>query len=216
MRSVTVNYTIGVPPETEVQTDIGSGSLEVRGIHGPANLSTRSGAITAENIRENAQATTGSGNIALAQVGGHVLVRAASGRISLREIRGDIRATTGSGKITIDQPGGRIAAKTGSGAVTVNGATADLRASSGSGRLTIEGNPAPGSYWELRTGSGSVEINVPASARFRIHARCGSGRFETSLPLVIEEQSRREIRARMGTGEAHVEALSGSGGIEIH
>ena len=215
LRAVTVNYDIVVPAETELESEVGSGRLEVRGIHGPARATTGSGRITMENIGADAVANTGSGALELARVGGEVRAGTGSGSITLSEIRGDIRATTGSGGITIDRPGGRIAAKTGSGGVTVNGAAADLRASTGSGSVTVEGNPEPNSYWELRTSSGRVAIGVPSSASFRLHARSNSGRIQTDIPLVIEERTKREMRGRIGAGAARVEAYTGSGAISV-
>lgn len=215
LRSVTINYTIVVPAETELQAEVGSGSMKVRGIHGPVRLSAGSGGISAERIREDVQASTGSGGIALAEVGGEVRASTGSGSITMSEIRGDIRASTGSGGIAIAEPGGRINAKTGSGGVTVHGAAADLRASAGSGHLSIEGNPTAGSYWELRTGSGGVDISVPAGASFRLHAHSGSGGITLSVPAVIEERSRHEMRARVGSGAARIEVRTSSGGIHI-
>lgn len=215
MRSATVSYTIVVPVETELQTTVGSGRLDVRGVHGPAKLATGSGAINAENIREDVQATAGSGGIRLANVEGEVRATTGSGSITLNQIGGEVRAQTGSGRITIEEPGGRVTAKTGSGGVTVNGAAADLRASTGSGHVTIEGNPAPNCYWELHAGSGGVEIGVPVSASFRLYARASSGRIETGIPMVIEERSKRELRARIGSGAARVEVHSGSGSVQI-
>ena len=47
LRSVTVNYTIVVPAETKLQAEVGSGSVKVRGIHGPARLTAGSGGISA-------------------------------------------------------------------------------------------------------------------------------------------------------------------------
>lgn len=215
MRSMTLNYTIVVPPETEVETQVGSGSVEVRDIHGPAKLTTGSGGISVANLREDAQVLTGSGGITLTNVAGEVRATAGSGGITMSQIQGEIRAATGSGGITIAEPGGRISAKTGSGGVTVSGAAADLRAKTGSGSLTIEGNPAPDSYWELHTGSGGIAITVPASASFRFHAHSNSGRIEPRIPVVIEEQRKHELRARVGSGAARVEAETGSGNIQI-
>ncbi len=215
MRAVSISYRIVVPTETELQSATGSGSLEVRGIHGPVRLTTGSGGVTVADIREDTQVTAGSGGIRLANIGGEVRATAGSGGINLSAVHGDIRATAGSGGITIASPGGRVNAKTGSGGVSVSGATADLRAGAGSGNLIISGNPEPSSYWELRTGSGNVEIEVPPSASFRLHARSSSGSIESRIPIVVEEQSRRELRARVGSGAARVEMQSGSGNIHI-
>ena len=215
MRSMTLNYTIVVPPETELETEVGSGSVEVRDIHGPAKLTTGSGGISVANLREDAQVATGSGGITLSNVAGEIRATTGSGGITLSQIRGEIRAITGSGGITIAEPGGRVTAGTGSGSVTVSGAAADLRAKTGSGNLTIEGNPSPDSYWELHTGSGGIAIAVPASASFRFHAHSNSGQIETRIPVVIEERSKHELRARVGSGAARVEAETGSGYIQI-
>src|SRR2546426_159979 len=127
----------------------------------------------------------------------------------------ELETEVGSGGITIAEPGGRVTAGTGSGSVTVSGAAADLRAKTGSGNLTIEGNPSPDSYWELHTGSGGIAIAVPASASFRFHAHSNSGQIETHIPVVIEERSKHELRARVGSGAARVEAETGSGNIQI-
>lgn len=213
--SASVSYTISVPAKTELQATVGSGHVEVRGIYGPAKMTTGSGSIIAENIREGAEVTAGSGGIAVANVEGGVHATTGSGGISMNEIRGDIRAMTGTGGITIADAGGRISAKTGSGGVTVSGATSDLRASTGSGHITIEGNPTPNSYWEMRTGSGGVEINVPADASFRLFAHASSGRIETNLPITIEERTKRELRGRIGAGAARVEVRTGAGAIHI-
>ncbi len=119
MRSMTLNYTIVVPPETELETEVGSGSVEVRDIHGPAKLTTGSGGIRVANLREDAQVATGSGGITLSNIAGEIRATAGSGVITLSQIGGEIRATTGSGGITIAEPGGRVTAGTGSGSVTV-------------------------------------------------------------------------------------------------
>jgi DUF4097 and DUF4098 domain-containing protein YvlB len=89
-----------------------------------------------------------------------------------------------------------------------------LRASSGSGSLTIDGNPAPNSYWDLRTGSGAINLSVPTGASFRLYARSHRG-IHCDLPLMIEEQNRREIRGRVGDGSARVQMQTGNGAIRL-
>ncbi len=83
------------------------------------------------------------------------------------------------------------------------------------GVLDIAGSPAPHSYWELSSGSGAIDLDVPSSASFRLHAVTHSGKVSTDLPIAIEEQSGKEIRARLGSGDARVEARTSSGQIRI-
>lgn len=215
VQRLNIHYTIAVPEDTELQTEVGSGSLSVKGVRGPVRLTTGSGSIAAADIREDAHLTTGSGSLAVANVRGEVHAITGSGGITLSEIGGEIRANTGSGAITIAEPGGRIAARTGSGGMTISGAAGDLRARTGSGSLTITGNPAASSFWELQSGSGSIALDVPANASFRLYAHTSSGRIETAIPVVIEERSKKELRARVGNGDARVEAQTASGNIHI-
>ncbi len=215
LRFVSIDYTISVPADTELRAQVGSGSLEIRGIQGPLQATTGSGRITASDIHEDLQATTGSGSILLENIGGTVRATTGSGGIDLRDVKGDVRASTGSGSIRLDAASGRLNLRTGSGSIHVNGASGDLRASTGSGRVTVEGNPARNSYWELQSGSGGVDLRVPSDASFRLYAYSNSGRISTNLPLMIEEQSRRELRARVGDGAARVDLRCSSGSIHI-
>jgi DUF4097 and DUF4098 domain-containing protein YvlB len=212
-----VNYTITVPPETEVRGVIGSGDIDVRGIHGPLNLTAGSGNISADGIAENVQAVAGSGNIRLSNLRGPVQAATGSGNLELIAIGGEIRAHTGSGNITITRPEGNVTLGAGSGNISVSNASGDLRARTSSGDLVIDGNPGAHSYWEFHTSSGSVELHVPADAGFRLHARSSSGGIETSIPIIIEERtSPHELRARVGQGQARVEVETSSGGIHLH
>lgn len=212
--SLVVNYDISVPAETELVSRVGAGNIEVRGMRGPARLRAGSGNIAAQGIGDDTQIETGSGRIEATNVAGRVTAGAGSGSITLSACKGEIRASTGSGSITITVPGSRITAKTGSGRINIQGAAADLRASSGSGSLTIEGNPAPNSYWDLRTGSGAINLAVPTDASFRLYARSHRG-IHSDLPITIEEQNRREVRGRVGDGSARVQAQTGSGTIRL-
>lgn len=215
--NVTVNYTIIVPAETEVRGITGSGDLEVRGIHGPANLIAGSGNISADGINEDTQVVTGSGGISLAAIHGDVQATAGSGDIQLAAIQGEIRAHTGSGDISIAQPGAAVTAGAGSGDVSIAGASGDLRARTGSGDVSVAGNPAAKSYWEIHTSSGDVALNVPPDASFRLYARSSSGGIETAIPMIVEEKtSKHELRARIGDGRARVDVETSSGGIGLH
>jgi hypothetical protein len=214
--NVAVNYTITVPPETEVRGLIGSGDIDVRGIQGPVNLTAGSGNISADGIAENVQAVAGSGNIRLSNLRGPVQAAAGSGNLEMSAIGGEIRAHSGSGNITITRPEGNVTVGAGSGNISVSNASGDLRARTSSGELVIDGNPGAHSYWEFHTSSGDVALHVPPDAGFRLHARSSSGTIETSIPIVIEERtSPHELRARVGHGEARVEVDTSSGGIHL-
>ena len=215
MRNVSIEYRVEVPNDTEVESAVGSGSQSVQDIRGPAKLTTGSGEVRAMHIREETHMTSGSGSLEAADIGGDLRCTTGSGGVTVSAIQGDIRITAGSGSIHISKPMGRVQANTGSGSVTVQGASSDVDARSASGSLTIQGNPASNTFWNLHTASGGVELTVPSTASFRLSASAVSGGIQTDIPIVIEEQGRHSLRARIGNGGARVEVATVSGSIRV-
>ncbi len=214
-RHMHVDYTIYVPQETEVRAQNGSGNMDMSDVQGPAELRTGSGTITARQIHNDTEAETGSGSISLSDISGRATANTGSGTLELARISGDIHVTTGSGRIDLSETHGRIYAKTGSGSIEITGAADDLRASTGSGSIRIQGNPEASSYWQIHTGSGSVTLDVPSDASFRLHATSHNSSISSDLPFTIEQQSKREVRGRIGSGTANIEVESASGSIHI-
>ena len=215
-RNVVINYTIEVPQQTELRGVLGSGDLQVRGIHGPARITTGSGDVTAEQIGEDVQGLSGSGDIHFIDIAGEAQATAGSGDLEFANVQGSVRAHTGSGDITITRPAGSVDVGAGSGDITVKDAGGNLRLRTGSGDLMIDGNPANSSYWDLRTSSGGVTLQVPQTASFRFYAHSTSGKIDTALPMVVEERPKHELRARVGDGKARIEVETSSGDISVH
>jgi DUF4097 and DUF4098 domain-containing protein YvlB len=108
-----------------------------------------------------------------------------------------------------------VDANTGSGTVQVQGATRDVKAHAGSGRVDVQGDPGASSYWDLKTVSGMVQLGVPASANFHLSAEAVSGQIKADVPIVIEEQGKHSLRARIGNGGGRVEVHTVSGEIRV-
>jgi DUF4097 and DUF4098 domain-containing protein YvlB len=212
---VSVNYTIVVPQDTELRATTGSGNIVVRGPRGVARLRAGSGDIEAGDLDNEAEAETGSGDIRLSNITGRVRARAGSGDLNLDSIGGEVRAETGSGNIRVNRPGGAVKAKTGSGDIDVRGARADIAVQTSSGSLTVEGDPPPQAFWDIRTSSGDIRLNVPSEASFTLVARMRSKRLDLGIPLEVTEKSSRELRGRAGKGEARVVVETSSGSLEI-
>jgi|HubBroStandDraft_6_1064221.scaffolds.fasta_scaffold32069_2 hypothetical protein len=213
---VSIDYSIVVPPDTEIHATTGSGDLEVNGIKGPATFTSGSGAISASNIAGDVQAVAGSGAIELSNIQGQVQVTAGSGDITLNAVHGETRLHTGSGDLEIADPGDALEASTGSGDVTIKGASADIRLRTSSGDVTVDGNPGNSNYWDIHTSSGDVILQVPPTANFRLYARSSSGDIDAGIPIVMEgTSSKHELRARIGDGKGRVEVQSSSGSISL-
>jgi len=215
MRNITIAYTIQVPHDTEVSATVASGAQTVRDVRGPVKVQAASGSIRVEKIDRDAQLTTASGSLSATDIGSDVRVSTASGSVTVTNTKGDVRVTALSGIVRVSKPGGRVEADTASGEVEIQGAANGVKAHALSGRISVQGNPGADSYWELKTASGSVQLNVPASANLHLSAEATSGNIRTDIPIVIEEQSKHFLRAHMGSGGGRVEVHTVSGEIRI-
>ncbi len=217
MNMVSADYSVTVPPDTQMKGMAGSGNLDVNGIAGPANFIVGSGNISATAIANDTHAVVGSGNVTLTDTQGRVDVTSGSGNLVIRGAKDEVRAHAGSGDIRVEQPAGNVVAEAGSGDIELRGATADVRLHTGSGEINVEGNPAPSSFWDIRASSGDVELHVPSSASFRFYARSSSGDINVTAPSASEQsQGKHDFQARIGDGKARVEIETSSGTISVH
>jgi hypothetical protein len=215
LRHVSIAYTIQVPHDTEVGAIVASGAQAIRGVRGPVKVQAASGSIRVEKIDREAHLTTYSGSISANDVDDDVRISSASGSVNVSNTKGDVRVNAIAGSIQVLRPGGRVEADTKSGTVDIQGASNDVKAHAASGRVSVQGNPGANSYWELKTVSGSVLLKVPASANFHLSAQAVSGEIRTDIPIMIEEQGKRVLRARMGSGGARVDVQTVSGEIRV-
>jgi len=213
---LSVNYTIGVPPETEIRGRAGSGDLAVEGIKGPTDLQTGSGNIFASALAGALQLRAGSGDVKLEHLTGPIEVVTHSGDIEINSASGEVRVRTGSADVRIDHPGGSVVVSAGSGDIGVIGATQDLRLQTGSGDIAVEGDPGATNYWDLRASSGDINLRVPSAASFRIYARTRSGDIHTAIPFLTEgTPGRHDFEGRIADGRARVEIETSSGDISL-
>ncbi len=216
MHNVSISYTVEVPHDTEVSATVASGTQLVRGVRGPVKVQSASGSIRVEDVEREAQLISLSGSVEATNIGDTVRASSTSGTIAVSGGKGDVRVNGLAGSIQIVKPGGRVDADAGSGTIDVQGATSDVKAHAISGRVAISGNPAGTSYWDLRSVSGGVEINVPKNANFHLLAEATSGEIRTGIPIVVEEQGKHSLRAQLGTGGGRVEIHTTSGEIRIN
>jgi DUF4097 and DUF4098 domain-containing protein YvlB len=212
---VSIDYTIEVPRNCEVQTNVASGSQQISDVQGPVKIDSASGSIRVSKIDRSVQVNSASGSITAQDLGDDFRANSASGSVTATSVKGDVRARTASGSLMISGPGARVDAGSLSGSITVTGAGNDVSANVSSGHLSVQGNPSGNSYWNLKTTSGGVDVGVPASANFHLSARATSGEIRTGVPIVIEDQDKHSLRARVGNPGGRVEIHTVSGGIRV-
>jgi DUF4097 and DUF4098 domain-containing protein YvlB len=67
----------------------------------------------------------------------------------------------------------------------------------------------------LNTVSGTVGLGIPKDANFHLSAEAVSGQIRADVPIIIEEQGKHSLRARVGNGGARVEVHTVSGEIRV-
>jgi hypothetical protein len=60
-----------------------------------------------------------------------------------------------------------------------------------------------------------VQLGVPSDANFHLSAEAVSGEIKADVPIIIEEQGKHSLRARMGNGGGRVEVHTVSGEIRV-
>jgi DUF4097 and DUF4098 domain-containing protein YvlB len=215
IHNVSIAYTIEVPHDTEISTQVASGEQNISNIRGPVKVDSASGSIKVNGVERQTTLNTLSGSIDAQNIGDDLRASSASGSVIASKIKGDVRISALSGETQIIGPGGRVDADTASGSVEVQGATRDVKAHAVSGTVNVQGNPGDTSYWDLKTTSGVVHLGVPTDANFRLSAEAVSGQIKTDVPIVIEEQGKHSLRARMGNGGGRVEVHTISGEIRV-
>ncbi len=215
LKNVSIDYQIEVPANTELDAGLASGGITVNKLRGPVKVSSASGYIHVYQVERDVQVSAASGAIDVGTVGGYLRVNSASGSIQISDVKGDIKATAASGSIRIDRPGDRVEASSASGSVHINGANSDVKAHVISGPINVSGNPSGNRLWDLKTVSGSVDIQVPHSASFLLSAEATSGDIRTNIPVVIEEHNKHSLRAHIGDSSGRVEVHTVSGGISV-
>src|SRR5262245_62066102 len=150
------------------------------------------------------RAVVGSGGQTIRRVQGPVDATAGSGGVRIAQVAGDVRVTTGSGGVQIEDTAGRLEARTGSGGIAITGARGFVDARAGSGGVRVEGRPLDA--WNLRTGSGGINVRIADDTPFEVDARTGSGGITTKQPLTVVDQiSKNRLHGTVRGGGARLE-----------
>jgi len=213
--NVSISYTIETPANTEVIAKTGSGDVDVSGLEENVSVTVSSGSVRLDEIKSNVSVASGSGAVRVSRIGGTVTFTGGSAQATFTEVGEDVRGTSGSGAIEVSGVHGRVNVKTGSGPIRVTSPAEDVRAGTGSGTIELRGTPAADAFWDLGSSSGVISVTVPTNASFALAARTSSGSFKVEIPISIEEQSRKYLRARVGDGKSRVNIETRSGNIRI-
>ncbi|MBO0911740.1 MAG: DUF4097 family beta strand repeat protein [Acidobacteria bacterium] len=135
--------------------------------------------------------------------------------------KGRVNLHTGDGKITLNRFGGEMELWSGDGAQTIHGVDGQLRALAADGRIDADGRfdrldlktsdgqidvrvgggSTIAEEWEVRTGDGSVSMELPASLAADVHLHTGDGHIDVNVPLTTDGRfQENDVRGKLNGG----------------
>jgi hypothetical protein len=167
--------------------------------------------------------TTRNGAITVERIDGHLELRTDDGSVRVSEAEGGMVVVTRDGSITLERVAGRIDARTGDGGIRVTGAPSALRLDTRDGSIVVRAEPGTvmAEDWSLRTGDGSVVVELPEGFAAEIDAetRDGSVRSELNVssaaPPDNRREARRSLRGQLGAGGKVLKVRTNDGSIRL-
>jgi len=157
---------------------------------------------------------SGDGSVETERTIGRLDVHTGDGSISVRDTRGAIRLETGDGSITGDDLDGAVRAHSGDGSVKLAGRFDALTVNTSDGSLVARVQPGSRLVqpWQLRTGDGSVSLDLPRDLRAHLEAHTGDGSVSSNVPMVQRGDSKL---ADLNGGGPVLDVRTGDGSINI-
>jgi Putative adhesin len=163
--------------------------------------------------------TTGDGSVEADSITGNVDIRTGDGHITLQGAKGDIHLRAGDGAIEGRGLDGRLDATTGDGHVNIQGRFDSLNIKTGDGNVTARANGGSKvvNTWNIHTGDGSVNLELPGELQANIDAGTHDGHISLDIPVTVEGTfSSSRINGKMNGGGSPIIVRTGDGSIHLN
>jgi len=204
----------------QVRARTSSGSVRARNVRGEVELSSGYGGLELERIDGRVNARTSSGVVLLSDCStGPWNLRSGYGDVEVHAVRGELGVKTSSGQVLCQGFEGAARIESGYGPVTVSGVLREIVATTTSGKVRVEALPGSraDAAWRLRSGYGTVEIELPGDFDCNLDARTGYGSIESGFPVAMEAGRRasNSLFGTIGAGGRTVALETSSGDVLV-
>jgi hypothetical protein len=190
-----------------------SGDITVDGAKGPLEVSSTSGDVEGNGFAA-VQIHTVSGDVELEDVGGVARINTTSGDVVLRGAADSVSFSSVSGDLRVDAAPRGITARSVSGEITARGVAGSFRLETTSGGVVVDAQRDL-RRGEVTTGSGDIELTLPAGLGASLEMRTSNGTLDTSVPLAVKNVSRHVMTGVIGRGGVPLILRSSSGDINV-
>ncbi len=148
-------------------------------------------------------------------IGEHVEAKTGRGNIAGSRLPKGVSAETGDGDITLMVVGPSTATvKKGSGRIDVGGARGSFAGSTDAGDLHVKA--IPHEDWTLRSGTGSIRLELPPDGKFELEASTKTGALELYREDIVKpEADALQLHQSVNGGGKRIEVHTESGRIAI-
>jgi hypothetical protein len=193
-RGGAVTIDIELPSQSRLAVSSASADLHADGEFGNLRFSTASGEASVDSIVGNIKVDSASGGITVGSLTGSAAISTASGDATVGRLAGDITFRAASGSVSVRHLDGNINAQTASGDVT----TAD----------------AANGCVSVQTGSGEIEVGIPAGTAAQLDLRTHSGKVRNTLqPTDGPGASDKTLRVNVRTGSGDIVVQRATAGV---
>jgi hypothetical protein len=165
------------------------------------------------------EVTAGDGSVEADSINGTLSVHTGDGHITVQGGRGEVHLRTGDGAIEGRDLDGKVDVTTGDGHVNLEGRFDSLSIKTGDGSVTARarGGSHVQSTWNIHTGDGSVDLELPAEMQANIDASTHDGHISLGIPVTVEGTfSSSQIHGRMNGGGQAIVVRTGDGSIHLN
>jgi DUF4097 and DUF4098 domain-containing protein YvlB len=146
---------------------------------------------------------------------GKVRLHTGDGAIRVTGLKGEMDVETGDGHEVFEDVEGTLRAQSGDGRIQAKGRFDGLQLKTGDGRIEAEALAGSnvGSGWELRTGDGSVQLNLPETFAADMELHTSDGHITLDMPVTVQgryDSNRVEGKLNGGGGPLRIETGDGS------
>ena len=111
---------IAAPVGSQLDIEVGSGAVDIRGEFGPGAVHTGAGNLDIEQVSADMRVETGAGNVTLSTVSAKARVHLGAGNTRVSELSGDLTVATGAGNLHVARAvRGSLAFESAAGSATI-------------------------------------------------------------------------------------------------
>ena len=193
---------VAMPPGMNLLVDSSSGSTQVTGDFGAADLQfdCSSGSVTIDGGADEVGVDSSSGSVKVT---------------ASRPVR-KVKADVSSGSVTVSGSVAELEIDSSSGSITVEGLTGSAKLSSSSGGISARwvSLPPPGTTIQADASSGSVHLTFPRGAVLAGVVDTSSGGIRSDFPGSFNDEHDHLVLAG-GAGSVQVKVDSSSGSVTL-